>query len=102
VADKLIERGPSCPNSVPIYEIISLMGADNETEARSMINDTCQDAILLALTKKSGSFVFDRFSGMDHDFNEAFFDGQSSWNDGRLTMKQTHNPRPLFDRGPSE
>lgn len=101
VADKLIERGLSCPNSDPTIEIISLMGADNETEARSMINDMCHDAILLALTTKFGPFVFDRFSSMDHDFNKAFFDGQSSWNDGGLSLKQLRNPSPIFPGGAS-
>lgn len=96
VTNKLIEHQLSCPNSDPTYEIISLLYADNETDARSMVGDMCKDVIFRKLTK-SGPFEFDRFSGMDHDFNKAFFDGQSSWNDGGLTIKQSMRPPPSFD-----
>lgn len=101
VSEKLFERQSSCPNSDPTFEIVSLMNAYNETDARLMIENMCKDAILLALTK-AGPFVFDRFSGMDHDFNKAFFDGQSSWNDGGMTIKQSMRPPPSFDGGASD
>ena len=101
VTKKLLEFESSCPDSNPTYEVLSLLGADNETDARTMIDEMCKDAILFALTK-SGPFVFDRFSGMDHDFNKAFFDGQSSWNDGGMTIKQTNRPPPAFEAGASD
>eukprot|EP00956_Cyclotella_meneghiniana_P032326 scaffold88288_cov62-Cyclotella_meneghiniana.AAC.3 len=97
VADKLLERIESCPSSDPVYEIIALLDAENETDSRVIVDEMCKDAILAALTKKS-PFEFDRFSGMDHDFNKAFFDGQSSWNDGGMTKKQANKP-PKDDDG---
>lgn len=89
VAEKLLERFESCPRSDPSYEITSLLNAESEMDSRSIVNEMCKDAIILALTESS-PFEFDRFTGMDHDFNKAFFDGQSSWNDGGMTKKKAN------------
>jgi hypothetical protein len=100
VTQKLSELELSCPNSDATSEIVSYLDVENELDARSMVTEMCKYAVLMALTK-SGPFVFDRFSGMDHDFNKAFFDGQSSWNDGGLTLKQARNPPIDYDGGAS-
>ena len=101
MTEKLAERQSSCPNSDPTFEVVSLLAAESEADAIAMVDEMCKEAITTALTKKD-PFVFDRFSGMDHDFNKAFFDGQSSWNDGGMTIKQAQKqPPPNNDDGVS-
>ena len=101
VIEKLAERQSSCPNSDPTFEVVSLLAAESEADAIAMVDEMCKEAITTALTKKD-PFIFDRFSGMDHDFNKAFFDGQSSWNDGGMTIKQAQKqPPPDNDDGVS-
>ncbi|KAL7482182.1 hypothetical protein ACHAW6_007872 [Cyclotella cf. meneghiniana] len=87
VANKLAELATPCAHGDPDFELVSLFHPDqNETEARWTVEELCANAVMEKLGTRE-SFDFDRFSGMDHEFNKAFFDGQSSWNDGGAKLR---------------
>jgi hypothetical protein len=87
VADKLASLPLACSSNDVDDEVIALLYATDEDHARSIVDDLCADAIRDQVFSKD-PFDFDRFSGHDHEFNKAFFDGQSSWNDGGMTWKK--------------
>ena len=62
-------------------EILIMLNVSSVTDAKKRVGQLCKDAIV-ANSEHSGAFEFEQFSMTDHDFNKAFFDGRSSWNDG--------------------
>jgi hypothetical protein len=78
---KLPNLGARCANKDASLEIEALFDVANETDAKSIVDALCVDAILQFASKRV-EFEFERFSLMDQDFNKAFFDGGSSWNEG--------------------
>eukprot|EP00804_Cyclotella_cryptica_P029553 CCRYP_020200-RC/>CCRYP_020200-RC protein AED:0.22 eAED:0.22 QI:826/0.4/0.33/0.83/0/0/6/0/697 len=101
IADKLSRLSSPCDFSDPNFELVSLFSPEwNETDARSAVEELCTNAIMEKLGPR-GSFDFDLFSGMDHEFNKAFFDGQSAWNDGgaKWNGKSVAEPQALVSNG---
>ena len=78
---KLPNLGARCANKDASLEIEALFDVANATDAKSIVDALCVDAILQFASKRV-EFEFERFSLMDQDFNKAFFDGGSSWNEG--------------------
>ncbi len=62
-------------------EILIMLNVSSVTDAKKRVGQLCKDAIV-ANSEHSRAFEFEQFSMTDHDFNKAFFDGCSSWNDG--------------------
>lgn len=86
VAAKMSELR-SCRDKNPDLEIMAMLNVDTTENAKKSFDLLCKDALLSSMEGRA-AFEFDRFSNMDHDFNKAFFDGGSSWNDGGMSLKQ--------------
>lgn len=99
VAEKMSELR-SCRNNHPDSEIMAMLNVDTVNNAKKALDRLCND-VLISSMKGRAVFEFESFSNMDHDFNKAFFDGRSSWNEGGMSFNQaqTLSQRPLNDLG---
>jgi hypothetical protein len=82
----MLDRQPhgtsgNCGRYETMAEILMMLNVSSVTDAKKRVGQLCKDAIV-ANSEHSGAFEFEQFSMTDHDFNKAFFDGHSSWNDG--------------------
>jgi hypothetical protein len=77
----------SCALNDSTLETLSLLSVGTVAEARVTVEQMCKSAVRNTLNGRK-IFNFHRFSDMDYDFNKAFFDGGSSWNDGGASLQK--------------